>query len=263
MRGLSDDKENTARANGKAQILNYIYKLHEQGENRLPTEHKLIQLLGLSRTTVRSILDELMTEGRIYRKQGSGSYINPALSKIKATLFPARLIQDSIRDCGYTPTGRYLGHRIEVAQATVSEALELPQNANIVAASILFFADGNPCAYCNNFWDASLLTSQQLERLYEANSIFFELAAQYAGRGVFWDTVKLDVTTTMEHPELASQFNCSANGVKSFLVLKTISYDGQNRPLLYSVSYHDTNYMDFGMIRRKKVDRQRLKTDPE
>jgi GntR family transcriptional regulator len=41
----------------------------------VPTERELAQLASTSRTTVRQALSELVTEGRLVRRQGSGTYV--------------------------------------------------------------------------------------------------------------------------------------------------------------------------------------------
>src|SRR3712207_4980019 len=41
----------------------------------LPTERELASVLSTSRTTVRQALTELVTEGRLVRRHGSGTYV--------------------------------------------------------------------------------------------------------------------------------------------------------------------------------------------
>ena len=53
-------------------------KIQEEGGSRLPTEMEIAASYSVSRQTVRSALKELEDEGLIERRQGSGSYINPA-----------------------------------------------------------------------------------------------------------------------------------------------------------------------------------------
>ena len=44
----------------------------------LPTERELSETLGVGRREVRRALDVLEEEGRIWRKQGKGTFIGPA-----------------------------------------------------------------------------------------------------------------------------------------------------------------------------------------
>ena len=45
------------------------YKVHEQ----IPSENELCKEFGVSRVTIRSVLTELVREGRLYRIQGKGT----------------------------------------------------------------------------------------------------------------------------------------------------------------------------------------------
>ncbi|WP_163654511.1 PLP-dependent aminotransferase family protein [Listeria sp. PSOL-1] len=62
------------------QIVCHIEKLIETGKllpgERLPSERKLAERLGVNRSTIIHVFDELETAGMIIRKKGSGTYVN-------------------------------------------------------------------------------------------------------------------------------------------------------------------------------------------
>lgn len=58
-------------------IENYIAQNKLKTNDRLPSERKLSELLGVSRMTLRSAIDKLVDEGILYRKPGSGTFISP------------------------------------------------------------------------------------------------------------------------------------------------------------------------------------------
>ena len=45
-------------------------------DSQLPTEQSISQELGISRGTVRQAINALVTEGRLYRVQGSGTFVS-------------------------------------------------------------------------------------------------------------------------------------------------------------------------------------------
>ena len=47
------------------------YRVNEQ----IPSEKTLCQEFGISRETLRSVLTELVREGRLYRVQGKGTFV--------------------------------------------------------------------------------------------------------------------------------------------------------------------------------------------
>ncbi len=55
-------------------------------DGRIPPETDLASELGVSRTTVRDALSRLEHEGAIYRRQGSGTFVNQHGLRIKSRL---------------------------------------------------------------------------------------------------------------------------------------------------------------------------------
>lgn len=76
-------KENAAMPEKEtlhSQIQRYILHLIQTGEkkpgDKLPTEYELCQMFHTSRSTVLRALDQLMAQGIIYKRKGSGSYVS-------------------------------------------------------------------------------------------------------------------------------------------------------------------------------------------
>lgn len=65
------------------QIANNIRTRINDGEiaddEALPSERELTTLTGASRVTIRKAIDKLISEGLLYRKQGSGTYVSPRI----------------------------------------------------------------------------------------------------------------------------------------------------------------------------------------
>lgn len=60
------------------QLRGLINQHESTPEIPLPTERELVEKLGIGRREVRRALDVLEAEGRIWRKQGKGTFIGPA-----------------------------------------------------------------------------------------------------------------------------------------------------------------------------------------
>ncbi|GAB4522353.1 MAG: FadR/GntR family transcriptional regulator [Roseibium sp.] len=77
-RMTQDDKpaqRNSSLALERLRIL--VDQLQREGSEQLPTERELAEEIGVGRRAVRRALEVLETEGRIWRRQGSGTFIGP------------------------------------------------------------------------------------------------------------------------------------------------------------------------------------------
>jgi len=62
----------------KAEIVSWIDSGQYRPNDRLPTEHEIAEQSGMSRQTVRQAIGALVQEGRLNRRQGSGTYVAEA-----------------------------------------------------------------------------------------------------------------------------------------------------------------------------------------
>jgi GntR family transcriptional regulator len=109
----------------------------------VPTERELATEMRTSRTTVRQALSELVVEGRLVRRQGSGTYV--AEPKITWPLYLASFTEQ-VEASGFKPSAEMIGtHRI-AATAELAQQLQLPARAPVYKIERLRFADAFPIA---------------------------------------------------------------------------------------------------------------------
>ena len=109
----------------------------------VPTERELAGLFETSRTTVRQALGELVVEGRLVRRQGSGTYV--AEPKITWPLYLASFTQQ-VKASGFTAGAELLGTQRIAATAELAQKLMLPARAPVYKIERLRFADAFPIA---------------------------------------------------------------------------------------------------------------------
>jgi GntR family transcriptional regulator len=125
----------------KLHLLEYIESL-EQGA-AVPAERDLAADLGTSRTTVRQALVELVAEGRLVRRQGSGTYVADA--KITWPLQLASFTEQAAAN-GQVPSSELLGVERIPATAELAEKLGTRVGAGLHQIDRLRLADGRPTA---------------------------------------------------------------------------------------------------------------------
>jgi len=125
----------------KRHLLEFIGSL-EPGA-AVPTERELALEMQTSRTTVRQALGELVVEGRLVRRQGSGTYV--AEPKITWPLYVASFTEQ-VYASGFTPSAQVLGTQRIAASAELSQRLRLSARAPVYKIERLRLADNWPAA---------------------------------------------------------------------------------------------------------------------
>jgi GntR family transcriptional regulator len=104
----------------------------------IPSERQLSADLGFSRLTVRAALDELVREGYLVRRRGSGTFVSEP--KIAQELTMTSFTED-MRRRGMTPGSRTLELRLTPAGARLGRVLNASPSERIVVAKRLRLAD--------------------------------------------------------------------------------------------------------------------------
>lgn len=133
----------------------------------LPTEPRLEQRFGVSRITVRRALDELVAEGLILRRQGSGTYVREP-----------RLTQDLSRLTSWMVAIRQLGFEPQTA-STAIDVLEpshdlraklcLGEGERVVRVHRVQHASGEPLCLMTNYVQLGLIPGLERDGLVDGS----------------------------------------------------------------------------------------------
>ncbi len=110
----------------------------------LPAERDLAARLGVARMTLRRAVDTLVDEGRLLRRQGSGTFVVPSTTiaqRLSASSFSA-----DMRGRGLRPGGHTLHARISPAGVVLSAVLGVPPSTSVLHVRRLRTADDVPMA---------------------------------------------------------------------------------------------------------------------
>lgn len=109
----------------------------------IPSERRLASDLGVSRPTLRAVIDELVREGLLLRRHGSGTYV--AEPKIALPLTMTSFSEDMARR-GMRPDSRVLGFEAVSAGAKLGQRLRLSPVEDVWAIRRLRLADDETMA---------------------------------------------------------------------------------------------------------------------
>src|SRR3954454_19803111 len=151
----------TKQSQTKGQVLDLIERL-DVGE-AIPSKRQLSADLGVSRLTVRAALDDLVREGLLVRRRGSGTFVSEP--KIAQELTMTSFTED-MRRRGMEPGSRTVELKTQPAGAWLGRILHVSPGEPLVVVKRLRLADDETMAIETLHVRASLvpgLSPQDLE----------------------------------------------------------------------------------------------------
>lgn len=129
-------------------------------DSRLPPENELAELLGVSRTTVRSALQSLEQHGVLTRSPRRGTQIRERLSPSMVILQRLIGFKRVLEESGYSVEVITTPRVITDASAEVYEGLDEPRGTPVYEIDRLFLASGKPALLALNYIRADLFIKE-------------------------------------------------------------------------------------------------------
>jgi len=111
------------------------------GEGRLPTEHEMARLTGLSLGTIQRVLRELVDKGRLVRTPGRGTFVTPARYRLDEPFVSARFLNDD--GSGFVPIRAQLVSRKRVSGTGEWARTLAPADGALFRVERIFDIDGD------------------------------------------------------------------------------------------------------------------------
>lgn len=133
----------------------------------LPSERDLSEITGMSRVTVRKGIDQLIDEGVLFRKQGSGTFV---AKRIEAPNSALSGFSDDARSRGEDPGVIWMIKAYASPTEEEAAALGIPASTSVVRLGRIRLAGGEPLAIEHAVVPAEFLPdlTRLTDSLYEA-----------------------------------------------------------------------------------------------
>jgi GntR family transcriptional regulator len=164
----------------------------------IPSERQLSADLGVSRLTLRAALDDLVREGYLVRRRGSGTFVQQP--KIAQELTMTSFSED-MRRRGMRPGSRTLSLTKTLAGARLGRLLHVSPSESIVVAKRLRLADGESMAIETLHVRESLVPGLEKKDLEQTS--FYELLETRYGVTIASGIQTIEPTVTGEEESTA------------------------------------------------------------
>ena len=211
--------------------------------SRLPPENELAEMLGVSRTTVRSALQSLAQHGVLTRSPRRGTQVHGRLSPSMVAL--QRLI-------GFTRLLEEQGYVVDVVtRATltadppgeVSHALNVAPRAAVYEVSRLFVASGKPAVWAINYLAAELFASEPTDQ--ELAQSPFDMGDLLTGGPV--DHAVVELVPAKADAAVVAQLELKPG--EPYLLLKETHYSDTGLTLGFSFIHVNDHFVRFRLYR--------------
>lgn len=211
--------------------------------SRLPSESQLATELGVSRTTVRTVLSRFASEGLILRKQGDGTFINERIDEVDTHYGGLWDFSRLIEAHGYEPNIKTVS--LEQRKATESEMqqLELGYDSQVVSLERLFIANETPVIHTTNVFPESLIRVEH-KQLNGGQPIHDILQTCCNERIAY---VTSDIEAAEVNDVMAKKLN--ASNVNPLLLLKETFYNDRHAPIFSGVSFYNFRVVKLRLVR--------------
>ncbi len=181
--------------------------------DKLPTERELAQDFEVSRLTARNVLGRLESEGRLYRVQGSGTFVSE--SRISKALELTSFSED-MRARGFVADSKLIAAESVPAGGTVGYALDCGPRTHVVHIRRVRTADGVPMALEDVFLPESLvpgLLDGPLDgSLYQALEDTFKIRVESAEQSIRAVVLEPAEAKLLHAPQFSAAFLVTRTG---------------------------------------------------
>ncbi len=118
--------------------------------DRLPSEHQLAEIYGVSRATIRTALQDLESRGLTVTRRGVGTFVTGRVSGVRADLRELASLSETIRSHGRTPEAVYRSILLRQAETHELASLQLEEGDEVLATERALTADGETVAFSHD-----------------------------------------------------------------------------------------------------------------
>ena len=211
---------------------------------RLLTEPELAKQLNVSRATLREAMRTFETQGMIYRRQGSGTFVIHPSQVIDTGLEILESIETLSKRIGLAVSMGDLKIEHQSADTEIAMVLSLQADDQILHISRVIHAEGRPVAYLIDILPEELLSAEELESGFTGSVL--DLLLKRGTPSLV--SSRCEINAVQAKVDIAKALRIQRGDV--LLRFLAYLYTTNGRVVDYSSSYFLPGYFNFHVIRR-------------
>jgi GntR family transcriptional regulator len=211
--------------------------------DRLPSEPDLAKTMGVSRATLREAMRMFEAQGRIRRRQGSGTFVVGQMPVLEAGLELLESLETMAERLSLEVTVSDLRIETVSADAESAEGLGVPVATRLTSIRRVMREETRPVAYLTDTLPEDVLKPDQLPAQFKGSVLDFLL-----GRGDQLTVSKAAISAIGAPADVAKALQIQRGDVLLEFVSKL--YHSNGKVLDYSSSYFIPGYFHFHVVRR-------------
>lgn len=220
----------------------------------LPSEEKLATEMGVSRSTIREAIQELVNSGVLLKKHGIGTFIRENYKKVTTGLHELRGVHNIIEAMNMEVSMKLQKYDIINNNPEVAEAFEISKEENVLQILQVYSADNRPVMVGISYINPAIIPDsfeefgRKVVEGGEKGDFLFKVLERNTNEYVQYAFAKIEAITTER--EIADMLEIEE--MAPLIRLKTVHYSARDYPLIYSIDYIDTRSFALHILRRRK-----------
>ena len=211
---------------------------------KLPSEPKLAEMLGVSRTIIREVLPIFENQGFLRREHGKGTFVTHLPPTIDSGLEVLHPIETLAQNNGLEIRCSKLKIMPRPARKSEISLLGLDDGAAIIQITRLMEVETHPVAYMMDFLPEGLVPIEELSEDFDGSVLRFFLSQ----KSKQLSTVFSEINPHKASEELSARLNVP-NG-EIILTFSSTSFNKSGEKIYHSLDHFVSKYFSFHLLRK-------------
>jgi GntR family transcriptional regulator len=226
-------------------VLEILAKGNYQPGDQIPTEQQLVNMLDVSRATLREGLQLLEQERIIRTKHGSGRYLVSTPREIAVDVARLNSVTELLRMHGLRTRSVTLSLDNKAPNPTIAGYLNLTADQHVLSLERIRYAEDIAVIYSVDIFPVALLTYDWKPADFDGS--LFELLEQRCGVHVGMSRSNIRAVTMK--PGLAERIN--TDSCTPWILFEQVHYNVSGEPIIFSQDYHRGDAITFHVMRHR------------